>query len=85
MKSKENRSAREIIQCDISKSMEESGVIKTSDKLGIHSGVINHLSRNSERIIKAKNKAIWRLSFEVSFGFQSVCLLACIEWNLDVR
>lgn len=42
------------------------GIVKSSESRAVHSEIINNLSINSDRLINAKNKAIWRLSFEVS-------------------
>lgn len=56
---------------DIFITMDNQSVTKsednvTVDMLGKHSQIINSVSSNCDRIMKAKTKAIWRLSFEVS-------------------
>lgn len=53
----------------------QSGFTKSNDTLEKHSEIINSLSRNSDRIIKSKSKAIWRLSFEVRIWEMHPCIL----------
>lgn len=66
MISKEYKSSMEGICSEKHDHSSDTGLVKANEALCKHSEIINSLSENNDRIIKSKNKALWRLSFEVS-------------------